>query len=173
MGERVTAHPPSFSEREETTNRLVGATLARSLGAVGAAAVVAVSCSHHATPAEHVVAGTYAVHGDYEGSGANATPGAACRASVVGYQDIGLGTSVTVRDDASRLLARTALGRGAFVVRSGLRDDCVYRFRVRVPDRAAYVFEVGSRGGVRFTRTDLERAHWQAELTIGNYTLGT
>lgn len=55
----------------------------------------------------------------------------------------------------------------------GFRDDCVYWFRVMVPDRPAYVIEVGARGGVRFARADMVRSHWSARLTIGNYTLGT
>jgi hypothetical protein len=146
----------------------VGAVLALVL-AVGAGA-----CSHGSTSERHALRGTYAVHGDYAGAtGTSPTNGAPCRAAAVGYADIRPGAAVTVRGDGSRVLGRTVLGSGRYRLTPGFRDDCVYPFRVQVPDRPAYVIEVATRGGVRFTRADIVRAHWSARLTIGNYSLGT
>jgi len=48
----------------------------------------------------------------------------------------------------------------------------VYSFTLSVPDRDAYRVEVGRRPGkVLFTRADLEKSGWKADLTIGAYTM--
>ena len=54
----------------------------------------------------------------------------------------------------------------------GNDDDCVFSFSLTVPDRDAYRIEVGRRPGqVLFTRPDLEKSGWKADLTIGAYTM--
>lgn len=122
----------------------------------------------------HRILGEYDVHGVYgAGEGGSPRPGQACAASTVGYQDIHPGTPVVFRDGAGTVLARVALGAGAIRMTAGFRDDCVYRFSATVPDAPAYQIEVGSRGSVAFSRQELAKAGWRAQLTIGNYTLGT
>jgi hypothetical protein len=40
-----------------------------------------------------------------------------------------------------------------------------------LPDRDAYRIQVSNRGYVEFSRADLERSGWKADLTIGAYTM--
>ncbi len=44
-------------------------------------------------------------------------------------------------------------------------------FSLAVAERDAYLVEVGRRGDVKFSKADLERANWKADLTIGAYTM--
>jgi hypothetical protein len=54
----------------------------------------------------------------------------------------------------------------------GRDDDCVFSFSLTVPERDAYRIEVGRQPGqARFTRADLEKSGWKADLTIGAYTM--
>lgn len=46
----------------------------------------------------------------------------------------------------------------------------MFSFSLNVPERDSYRIEVGRRGVVSFSRSDLERSDWKAGLTIGAYT---
>jgi hypothetical protein len=161
--------------------RVSGKPLTRSRlrGGVGLVAVAALcplaACTHGAAPGSHRIIGSYAVHGKYPDSGgAPPATGQPCDPGDVGYDDINAGTAVVLRDGSGAVLARTTLGPGAMRVNAkDFREDCVFTFSATVPDRASYDIEVGNRGSVSFSRTDLSRAGWHPTLTIGNYTLGT
>jgi hypothetical protein len=100
--------------------------------------------------------------------------GSPCEAADAGYPDILPGTAVRVRDDTKAVVGTAAL-RGGTLRDGPLRgndDDCVFSFSLTVPERDAYRIEVGQRPGqVLFTRTDLEKSSWKADLTIGAYTM--
>jgi len=138
--------------------------------AVVAVAMVVAGCGHKpSVPQRHRLDGVYIVHGIFS----HRSYGARCNPADVGYPDIRPGTEVTVRDETRAVLGTAALGAGT-LRRSPLRgrdDDCVFSFSLTVLDRDSYRIEVGRRGAVVFSRADLERANWKADLTIGAYTM--
>jgi len=135
-----------------------------------ALALLAAGCSREAAPPSHRLEGTYIVHGVFP----HRTFGSPCKGADAGYPDILPGTAVRVRDATKAVLATAAL-EGGTLRKGPLRgndDDCVYSFSLTVPERDAYRIEVGRRPGrVLFTRADLERSRWKADLTIGAYTM--
>jgi len=133
-------------------------------------ALAVAACAHHpAAPRSHRLAGVYIVHGIYS----RRTYGAPCNPADAGYPDIRPGTAVTVRDGSGALLGTAALGDGSLrhSPLRGREDDCFFSFSLTVAERDAYRVEVGRRGGVDFSRADLERTNWKADLTIGAYTM--
>jgi hypothetical protein len=121
-----------------------------------------------AVPQVHRLDGNYTVHGIFR----HRNYGAPCKAADAGYDDIHAGTPVVVRDSSGGVIGSARLGDGV-LRRQPLRgrdDDCLFQFSLTVPDRADYRIEVSTRGSVAFSRADLERAHWMANLTIGAYT---
>jgi hypothetical protein len=131
--------------------------------------LAAAGCGRQA-PSSHRLEGTYIVHGFFP----HRDYGAACRPADAGYPDIRAGaTTVTVRDQSAAILGTAAL-RGGTLRESplwGKDDDCVFSFSLTVPERDAYRIEVEGRGSVPFTRSDLEKSNWKADLTIGAYTM--
>ena len=97
---------------------------------------------------------------------ATTAPRAGLRASAV---------MLVLGDDATKAVVGTAELQGGTPRNGALRgndDDCVFSFSLTVPDRDAYRIEVGKRPGqVPFTRSDLEKSGWKADLTIGAYTM--
>jgi hypothetical protein len=131
------------------------------------------SCTHGSpSPSSHRLNGEYAVHGVYPNS-QPLTNGAPCNAIEVGYRDIHPGTPVVVRNSSGAAIGTATLGSGDLRLTGSRRNDCVYTFSLRVPDASQYQIEVSNRGLVSFSRADMVKAHWKAELRIGNYTLGT
>ena len=137
---------------------------------VVALALLAAGCGHEAVPPSHRLEGTYIVHGFFP----HRDYGAPCTGADADYPDIRAGTSVMVRDETAAVLG-TATLQGGTLRKGPLRgrdDDCVFSFSLTVPERDGYRIEVGTgRGVVRFTRADLERSSWKADLTIGAYTM--
>ena len=133
-------------------------------------ALAAAGCTREAAPPSHRLEGTYIVHGVFP----HPDFGSPCEAADAGYPDILPGTAVRVRDATKAVLATAAL-EGGTLRKGPLRgndDDCVFSFSLTVPERDAYRIEVGQRPGqVLFTRTDLEKSSWKADLTIGAYTM--
>ena len=122
-----------------------------------------------AAPASHQLAGNYTVHGIFS----HRNYGTPCRPADAGYADIHAGTPVQVSDATTgAVLGSATLGGGILRQQPlvGRDDDCRFQFSLTVPDRNTYKIEVGKRGAVQFTRADLEKSHWTANLTIGAYT---
>jgi hypothetical protein len=137
-----------------------------------ALALLGAGCTREpAPPPSHRLEGTYIVHGVFP----HRNFGSPCTGAGAGYPDIRVGTPVRIRDDATTTVLATATLKGGTLRKGPLRgrdDDCVYSFSVSVPDRDAYRIEVGRRPGkVLFTRADLEKSSWKADLTIGAYTM--
>lgn len=132
--------------------------------------LVAAGCGHQpSAPKTHRLSGVYIVHGIFS----HRSYGTPCHAADAGYPDVRPGTGVTVSDGTGALLGTVTL-RGGTLRRGPLRgrdDDCVFSFSLIVAERSSYRVEVGRRGAVEFSRAHLERANWQAELTIGAYTM--
>jgi hypothetical protein len=133
-------------------------------------ALLGTGCSRQpAAPPSHRMDGTYIVHGVFP----HPSYGAPCKGADAGYPDVRPGTTVTVKDGTGAMLGTVAL-EGGTLRKGPLRerdDDCVFSFSLTVPERDAYRIEVGRRGVVAFTRSDLERSNWKADLTIGAYTM--
>lgn len=81
-----------------------------------------------------------------------------------GYSDIGTGTPVTLRNGAGDLLATASLGSG-----SNLGVSCVWETVLRdVPRREDfYVVEVGDRGEISQSRTELEAGDFTFDISLG------
>ena len=127
-------------------------------------------CHREVAPPSHQLEGTYIVHGEFP----HRNFGGPCKGAEAGYPNIQTGTTVVVQDERAAVLGSVPLQGGT--LRKGLLrgrdDDCVFSFSLTVPEREAYRIKVGRQpGNVRFTRTDLERTSWKAELTIGAYTM--
>jgi hypothetical protein len=130
-------------------------------------ALLAAGCGRE--PPRHRLEGTYIVHGIYP----QRNYGAPCSAADAGYPDIRPGTTVVVKDGTGASLG-TATLEGGTLRKGPLRgrdDDCIFTFSLRVPERDDYAVAVGRRGVVKYTRAELERANWKADLTIGAYTM--
>ena len=131
---------------------------------------LAAGCSRQpAPPPTHRLEGNYFVHGFFP----RRDFGAPCTGRDAGFPDLRHGTEIRVKDGTGAVLARTTL-QGGTLQRGKLRgrdDDCVFTYSVTVPERDAYRIEVGGRGGARFTKADLQRSNWRADLTIGQYTM--
>jgi hypothetical protein len=137
-----------------------------------ALALLGAGCTREpAPPPGRKLEGTYIVHGIFP----HRNFGSPCTGADAGYPDIRSGTPLRVRDDATRTVLATATLNGGTLRKGPLRgrdDDCVYSFSLSVPERDAYRIEVGSRPGkVLFTRADLDKSGWKADLTIGAYTM--
>jgi hypothetical protein len=136
-----------------------------------ALALLAAGCSREAAPPSHRLEGTYIVHGVFP----HRDFGSPCKGADAGYPDITAGTALRVRDATTKaVLGETAL-QGGTLRKGALRgrdDDCVYSYSLTVPERDAYRIEVGTRPGkVLFTRSDLDKSGWKADLTVGEYTM--
>ena len=133
--------------------------------------LAAAGCTREpAAPPSHRLEGTYIVHGVFS----HQKFGSPCRSADAGYPDILPGTAVRVRD-ATKAVVGTAQLKGGTLRNGPLHgndDDCVFSFSLTVPERDAYRIEVGRQPGqVLFTRSDLEKSSWKADLTIGAYTM--
>jgi hypothetical protein len=128
-------------------------------------------CHREVAPPSHRLEGTYIVHGEFP----DRNFGGPCKGAEAGYPNIQAGTMVVVRDEASAAVLGSVPLQGGTLRKGLLRgrdDDCVFSFSLTVPERDAYRIKVGRQpGNVRFTRTDLERSSWKADLTIGAYTM--
>ena len=89
--------------------------------------------------------------------------GKGCDVSDTGYDDISTGAPVTVKDKARTVLASAFLGNG-----TSAGSDCTFSLAVEVPDSDFYQIEVGHRGAVTFSESDLQSNGWTADLSIGN-----
>ena len=131
---------------------------------------LAAGCSREPpAPPTHTLEGSYFVHGFFP----RRSFGAPCTGGDAGYPDLRKGTVVRVKDASGATLGAATL-QGGTLQRGKLRgrdDDCVFTYSLTVPERDAYRIEVGRRGGARFTKADLQRSNWKADLTIGQYTM--
>lgn len=88
-----------------------------------------------------------------------------------GYDDIGPGTQVVVKDDTDRTVATGSLvwkENKALTSSGPFIGVCVFGFDLEnVPDAPFYSIEVSHRGALTYSRADLESRQWFLELTLG------
>jgi hypothetical protein len=112
-----------------------------------------------ASPAKHTVTGTLTL----VDASAGFTSGSSCAGSG-GYSDITPGNNVTVYDGKQNIIATSTLGHG-----TGTFGACVLTFTVPdVPDEAFYKVEVSHRGGLSFSKTDMQAANWTVSMSLGH-----
>lgn len=82
-----------------------------------------------------------------------------------GYSDIGPGTQAIVTDQNGEILGTSSLGAGT----SGT-TACVFElsFSSIPTDRSFYSFEVGRRGKITQSRSEMESAGWRFEVNLGS-----
>lgn len=105
----------------------------------------------------HTIAGTMTL---YESSGG--LNGAYCYGES-GYDDIEDGAEVRVTDEDGTLI-------GSGNLESGRMDagDCVFKFEVPdVKDTSYYSVEVSHRGGLSFSKSEMESNGWEVHATLG------
>jgi hypothetical protein len=103
------------------------------------------------------------LHGVFTLMGENDGLSASCLGTG-GYADIHAGASVTVRDEASKVIGTSSLGSGKPVDRT-----CVYEFEVSgLPDANYYSVEVSHRGSVNFAKSEVETRNWTVQLSLGS-----
>jgi hypothetical protein len=86
-----------------------------------------------------------------------------------GYDDVGTGTAVVVRDADG-----TIVGTGRLVTEDAPRTsptphNCEWTFEVAdLPDSTFYSVEVGDRGELTYSQAELEAMDWVVSATLGD-----
>lgn len=83
-----------------------------------------------------------------------------------GYDDISAGTTVTVSDGSGHVVGIGELGLGK---EKSLLGECEFAFTVKdVPDEDFYDVEVSHRGGLKFSRQEMEDNDWYVAGSLGD-----
>ncbi|MCD9623933.1 hypothetical protein [Rhabdothermincola salaria] len=183
--------PPAINQADETRRRplVIGGIVAAavvSLGALALALVVASEDDGLTLTGEFALSDTDSIRGGPEtcsGTG--------------GYSDFGPGMNVTVRNGSGEIVASGTsanivideyFGDNATEERGDGRSDddsddmspeeladlmfeflgCTVVFEVDVPSEDFYVIEVGRRGELSYSRTELEERNWNVSLSLGD-----
>ena len=81
-----------------------------------------------------------------------------------GYDDIGIGLDVIIKDGTGTIIAKDELWPG----KKTDRNECTFPFYVSgVPSADFYEIEVGRRGSLVFSRSEMDYNGWQAHLQLG------
>lgn len=81
-----------------------------------------------------------------------------------GYSDIQFGTSVTVTNEAGKVIGTAILGEGSVET-----NTCVFNFSVDDVNSADYYsIEVGRRGKLTYSNEEFESRDWTASATLGD-----
>lgn len=119
------------------------------------------------SPAPIVLTGTFALTapGSIDFARRNPATGddGACQGNG-GYSDIRAGVSVVVKDSTG-----TIIGTGPLLYASKASNEthCAFTFSFGIAPTDFYVVSVGNRGGVTYSRAQLEGAGWNLDLTLG------
>ena len=100
--------------------------------------------------------------------------GQACNKYRTQYKDIKHGSTLTVKNGRGEVI-KTARTPAGFNINSGINMDsteqwvyCVVTLEpFQVPDSDFYVFSIGNRGELTYSRADMKRNNWKLELKIG------
>ena len=81
-----------------------------------------------------------------------------------GYDDIRIGLDVIIKDGTGTIIAKGELWPG----KKTDRNECTFPFYVSgVPSADFYEIEVGRRGSLVFSRSEMDYNGWQAHLQLG------
>lgn len=81
-----------------------------------------------------------------------------------GYSDISAGAQVTIRDQSGEIVG---LGELLPDPRVETPDKCSFYFSVEVPESKFYTVDMGRRGELSYSHSDLEHDEFQVKLSIG------
>lgn len=82
-----------------------------------------------------------------------------------GFDDITIGTEVTIKDQGGSIIGETTLGKGVASSESLL--DCTFKFKATVPDASFYQVTLGHRSGtLTYSSTDLKSKNWDINLEL-------
>lgn len=85
-----------------------------------------------------------------------------------GYDDIRGGARVTVKNEKGTLIGTGSLESGTWTNLGGGTTGCVFPFTVAdVKDADFYQVEVSHRGGLTYSKADLEAKGWVVEASLG------
>ena len=159
----------SFTHRGAHRHRrmILLSSLALSFAAVVAALAVAASGGGGegkvAAPAQPQAAAGRALNGLFTLWSTTASDDAC--ALPPGYDDVVAGALVVVRDDGGAVVARGGLSAGTARPE---RNGCSFSFSIAgLPEAAAYNVEIGRRGGLTYSRGDLESMGWKVAINLG------
>lgn len=90
-----------------------------------------------------------------------------------GFSDIQESAPVSLRDEEGKVIGSNRLGEGTLSEVAGASLDadktCAFRFTLTdVPDAEFYSIEVGSRGEITYSKSDMEENDWMVELSLGD-----
>jgi hypothetical protein len=91
---------------------------------------------------------------------------ATCDGGTGGYSDVEPGMPITIRDENNKVIASTEVTDDPKFQTPGV--GCMWNMWVNVPLVKQYQVDSGRRGVVTFSREELEKAGWQAEVTLGD-----
>lgn len=136
--------------------------------AVGVVAIAAVA--YMVWPKSHTITGKMELLGDAESVSGSAM-GQPC-SGLGGYSDMDAGADVTVKDQDGSLIATGSLGPGEISFLEDPFRACAFRFTVNgVPDASFYEVEVGRRGGLTYSKAEMEAQDWTVEASLGDFEL--
>lgn len=84
-----------------------------------------------------------------------------------GYSDIADGTSATVSDESGKILAVGRLEGGEYLLLIGGPTGCRFEFTVEVPRADVYRFEVGARGQLDYSYSELRERAFLLSFDLG------
>lgn len=91
--------------------------------------------------------------------------GGACSGSG-GYADIDEGTTVSIKNESGTLIGSGSLDAGTIV--SDTLGACVFPFNVEgVKDASFFQVEVSHRGGLSYSKKEIEAKSWTVDATLG------
>ncbi|MGH2679934.1 MAG: hypothetical protein ACRDG8_05545 [Actinomycetota bacterium] len=110
-----------------------------------------------------IVAGVLLLVGGHRVEGSFSLPRSDCQGSG-GDDDIGPGTTVTIRSESGSTIATGSLGAG-----EGVSGGCVYPFAIHgVPDAEFYRVEVSRGGEVEYSLAEVESNEWTVTVSLGD-----
>lgn len=149
-----------------TTNRFVLAFLAIAAVAAGGIGVRAALAGE-----THDISGRFVLDdsSSYYTSGIRTIGSSGCEGTN-GYDDINDSTQVTISDSKGRTLAVTELENGHTAGSGSLYvSECFWDWSAdNVPDSDFYVVEVGHRGKLTFSKSDMESHDWLVLSSLGS-----
>jgi hypothetical protein len=110
-----------------------------------------------------IVAGALLLVGGHRVEGSFSLPRRDCQSSG-GGEDIGPGTSVTIRNESGSNIGTGSLGAGV-----GASGGCAYPFAINgVPDAKFYRVEVSHGGEAEYSLAEMESNGWTVIVSLGD-----
>ena len=89
-----------------------------------------------------------------------------------GYSDIAAGADVVIRDGGGELIATSRLRSGKVIVADTTLDlkACSFEWTVEdVPEVDFYEIEVARRGGLTYSKSEMEEQDWKISSSLGDF----